>query len=293
MQDPSAYFDHFTIRRFKSANGKEYLGKDISKRVAVFEKIKKENIGLVNYRVQDGQRADQVAWAYYGDDRLAWVVYLVNDIIDPWHDWPLASSELEDHITVKYGSLDRANEKILHWRTNWSEFENTITSTQYQALSGERKDYWKAVKGYGDDILYYERKKVDRTIITNKTMRINITNPDNYTFTPGDLVKDSLNSSINAEVQYVGTGFLIVKNVFGTWSGTGSIVNGSLNEATGATYDSVVVLKDNLAGASDYWEFVTAYQYEVDKNEQKKHIKLLEKNFLPLITDNLRDLVQT
>lgn len=290
MQDPSAFFDHFRIRTFTDANGKEYLGRDISTRVAVFEEIKKSNAGLVNYLVRDGQRADQVAWAYYGDDRLAWVIYLVNDIIDPWHDWPLGSQDLEDHIISKYGSLNAAQEKIVKWRTNWSTNESTISEAAYNALTEVRKDYWQPVYGYNNIILYYERKKFDKFLNSNKIIRLNISNPSNYNFTVGHLIKNASDSSINAEIAYIGTNFLLLKNVFGVWT-TGSIYNSTVEEDTGASYTSSTTIKDNLAGVSDYFEFVTAYQEEIDNNEEKKHIKLLEKNFLSIVTDNLRDIV--
>lgn len=290
MQDPSAFFDHFRLRSFKDANGKEYLGRDITTRVGVFEEIKKSGRGLVNYTVIDGQRADQLAWAYYGDDRLSWVIYLVNDIIDPWHDWPLSSADLEKHIVSKYGSLERAQEKIIKWRTNWSINESTISQVQYNALTDVKKDYWKAVFGYNNNILYYERKKFDKFIKSNKIIRVNITNPNSYNFKVGDLIKNISDSSINAEIEHVGDGFLLLKNVLGVWT-SGTIYNSTEEEETSTTYTFSTTLKDNLLGVSDYYEFVTAYQEEIDENEKKKHIRLLEKNFLSIITDNLRDLV--
>lgn len=38
-------------------------------------------VTLVNYR-----RLDLIAWKYYGNVKLWWVIAMVNDIIDPWTD---------------------------------------------------------------------------------------------------------------------------------------------------------------------------------------------------------------
>lgn len=61
-----------------------------------------------DYLVEDGQRADVIAFSAYQDYTLDWLIYLVNDIIDPSFDWPLSQRTLEAYIREKYGSIPAA-----------------------------------------------------------------------------------------------------------------------------------------------------------------------------------------
>lgn len=77
---------------------------DITKRAKFYEKIQSDPYVFLPYTIEEGLRADQVAYYYYGDANLVWLVYLANNIIDPYYDWPLTSEELYDMIAKKYES---------------------------------------------------------------------------------------------------------------------------------------------------------------------------------------------
>lgn len=55
------------------------------------------------YTVLEGERADIVAYKQYGDSSLDWVIYLSNNIIDPYYDWPLSPDDLSAYLQDKYG----------------------------------------------------------------------------------------------------------------------------------------------------------------------------------------------
>jgi len=74
-------------------------------------------LGLVyyDYLVKDGERADTVAFKYYGDERYDWVVYLANNILDPYFQWPLDSRAFEQYLRSQYGSIDQAHQTVHHY----------------------------------------------------------------------------------------------------------------------------------------------------------------------------------
>lgn len=291
MQDPAGYFDHFKLKSYKAADGREYMVRDILTRVSLFRNIKNDNLGLVDYTVQDGQRADHIAYAYYGDDRYTWLVYLVNDIIDPYHDWPLSNEELTSFITFKYGSVVNAQRKVHHWRINWPEDESTITQEQFDGLTPTQKHYWNGVRGYQDQFIYFERKHLDNIKNTNRVINIPINNPSNYEFEVGGTIRDNIVEGVTGEIEFIGYNYLTLKHVDGVWS-SGTIFDVDKDTFTDVQYGAQTVLIDNLGGASPYWISVSNYQYELEQNEKKKHIKLLERGMLSLVTDNMRDLLQ-
>lgn len=64
--------------------------------------------GFYDYFIEDGDRPTTVAYNYYGSVDYAWLVILANQIIDPYFEWPLSTTEFDDYIIDKYGSIDAA-----------------------------------------------------------------------------------------------------------------------------------------------------------------------------------------
>lgn len=69
-----------------------------------------------DYTIQDGDRADIVAFNEYDDYTLDWLIYMVNDIIDPNFDWPLSQRTLQTYISEKYGSIARSQATVHEYR---------------------------------------------------------------------------------------------------------------------------------------------------------------------------------
>lgn len=61
------------------------------------------NIYFVNYSIKDGDTPENIAYRLWTDSSLSWILCLVNNIIDPFFDWPLRSDELLGYIKNKYG----------------------------------------------------------------------------------------------------------------------------------------------------------------------------------------------
>ena len=60
------------------------------------------------YRVKEGERPDIVSFNTYGTVAYAYLILLINDIIDPLFDWPLPSRQFENYIIEQYGSVSAA-----------------------------------------------------------------------------------------------------------------------------------------------------------------------------------------
>ena len=51
---------------------------------------------------------------YYDDPQLVWLIFLANNILDPYYDWPLPQNQFGDFLISKYGTIAAAQAKILH-----------------------------------------------------------------------------------------------------------------------------------------------------------------------------------
>ena len=69
------------------------------------------------YIIPEGMRPDVLAYQYYGDTQYTWSVLLVNNIIDPYWEWPLSYKDFRGYVTTKYGSIENSH-AIKHYETS-------------------------------------------------------------------------------------------------------------------------------------------------------------------------------
>ena len=62
------------------------------------------NAFFIDYTIQDGDTAENICYRLWEDSSLSWVIYLVNQIIDPFFDWPMRGEELMEYVKFKYGN---------------------------------------------------------------------------------------------------------------------------------------------------------------------------------------------
>ena len=82
---------------------------NITKRVALNKLIKKDIVAFDFYDVQDGETPEVVAYLYYGDSLLHWVVLLTNNITNIFDQWPKSVSSLEKFVIEKYNDPDETH----------------------------------------------------------------------------------------------------------------------------------------------------------------------------------------
>lgn len=67
------------------------------------------------HRVREGMSASVIAHKYFGDESLDWIIYVVNDIVDPAFGWPLDYEDFNAFIKKKYGSVETALATLHHY----------------------------------------------------------------------------------------------------------------------------------------------------------------------------------
>ena len=58
------------------------------------------------YDVKEGETPEMIADKLYDDPELHWVVLMVNDITDRYHDWPMDSGQFQDYLNDKYSDIN-------------------------------------------------------------------------------------------------------------------------------------------------------------------------------------------
>ena len=97
------YFTPFPTTQYRIPNSTKSISvTDITRRFSLSDFLKNTKVAFDTYHLQDGDRPDTVAYDYYGDVSMDWLVLLVNEIHDPYFQWYLSYEELSAYIMEKY-----------------------------------------------------------------------------------------------------------------------------------------------------------------------------------------------
>lgn len=74
----------------------EYTIRNIFLKIGFIDLFKSENPEFFDkYFIEDNQTPELIAYKYYGNQDLWWLILILNDIKDPFFDWCLSDAELE------------------------------------------------------------------------------------------------------------------------------------------------------------------------------------------------------
>ena len=81
------YFDNFPTIPYDSELTNEYKDvKNLLRRVGIRAKVKSNTMLYDTYDVRNGETPESIAHKLYDDAELHWVIMLVNNITDRYHD---------------------------------------------------------------------------------------------------------------------------------------------------------------------------------------------------------------
>jgi hypothetical protein len=283
------YFNKFPNTIY---NDKECV--DITRRVSIGDNQTRKTNLFYSYDIENNLRIDQVAQYYYSDPTYDWLIMLQNGIIDPYYGWYLSEQDFDSYIIEKYGSYETSIKKIKYYQLDWAEGDEEITSSFYENnLPYENRKYFIPIYGVNTKVVSYERRKEDWIINTNKIIKLNVNNYTNgNTFTVGELVdiKSNLNNQTSngtGEVITSNSSAVIIKNTSGYTTNNYYIVGETSN--TSAIFSTANTIVENISNSEFvYWTAVTYYEYEKQKNEANKTIRLIDTNYSLQIAEDLR-----
>lgn len=141
--------------------------KNLLTRVKFLEAAKTSASVYHPFTILDGESPAKIAYDYYDSTDYQWIIFLLNDIVDPYHDWPLDTYDFEEHVKAKYGSLAQAQSTILHY---------VKVPDEYLVNLNDPNDYHLASTFSGDSSGY-------KLIQDDKEIRIS---PETYAQNPDD-----------------------------------------------------------------------------------------------------------
>jgi hypothetical protein len=96
------------------------------------------------YVIQNGERPDVVSYKLYGNPNYAYMILIVNDIINVYDEWPKDFETFKNYIIEKHGSLDYAKTTFKNYFTR----DGIIVSQQYWNTIQDSRKYRETIYEY-------------------------------------------------------------------------------------------------------------------------------------------------
>jgi hypothetical protein len=286
------YFDKFPIIRYSNNNVV-----DITLRVKLLDRISANPYAFYPYTITDSERADQFSSRYYKDPYQSWLIYLTNNIVDPYYEWYLDEEQFIEYLDKKYQSYFTAQQKIKYYQNNWENQEN-INLSEYNALPSSMRKYWSPLYGTGSNVTGYERIATDWSTSTNKVVSYAVSNNAFVYDEICDIVFDQDNVG-KGQVIAAANNVLYLQHMSGSFytSDDVTIKNNSYIYGTESNVNTVFTSVSSVANNISeeeliYWKPITYYEYELNRNEFNKTLKVIDSDFAQLASDSIKELLR-
>lgn len=250
----------------------EYLGRtvtDITRRVKIVEDLANDPYAFLPYTIKDDDKAEEIAYHYYGDQNKVWMVYLANQIVDPYSQWPLSTENFDKSMLKKYdkGSFVFAN-------TNINTANSTIAINNHSLKTSDPVIYTSntALSGLTSDTNYYVIRVDESTIKLASNATNSIANTAITLSSPGTGIAHTLTFN---------TGNWLVNNT----------IQSNIKHYKNNADDSITISPDtyildtNLVTSE--WTKVTYYDYEFKANDNRRTIWLVNSNYADQLESDL------
>jgi len=100
-----SYFSKFPLIVYDMKNNNNYkLLPDILRRVKQRSAIKSGQFIFDTYDVVNGEKPEDIAYKWFGDAELHWVILMTNNVTDRYYGWPMNQVQFAEFLTDKYGA---------------------------------------------------------------------------------------------------------------------------------------------------------------------------------------------
>ena len=137
------------------------LVKNIWRRAQILTEFKSQITIFNEITVQDGERPEDVATAFYNNPFYNWTVLVANDIVDVYSQWPRSITQLQEFINQKYDNpqatkhhvtteVKDANNNVIveagkvvasNYQIAYYNGSNTVTATPVVSISHEQFEF--------------------------------------------------------------------------------------------------------------------------------------------------------
>ena len=115
------------VSRLPDAKISDYIKvKNLFKKGVLREDIFQNVSFFTKYKITGDKRPDNVAFDFYENSRLDWLVLTCNNILNVYTEWPLQQIDFDRFLLEKYGTYDTIFSGVHHYETTEVKDSNGI-----------------------------------------------------------------------------------------------------------------------------------------------------------------------
>jgi hypothetical protein len=116
------YFDKFPLIQYQ-----KMAARDLTRRANFLKSTVSNPFVFLPYTIEEDMRPEDIAYYYYGSTDYTWLIYLANNIIDPYHQWPLSQENFNKYLIEKYAAKSgKTGYEVIDWMQNETIDENIL-----------------------------------------------------------------------------------------------------------------------------------------------------------------------
>ena len=257
---------------------------------------------FTKYKIVGDERPDNIAFKEYDDSSLDWVVLLANNMLNVYDEWPLPQNSLDEILLEKYGTYDELYSGVHHyvtveiknikggiilpggletpktWRTN-GNYIQAINTKINQITGTESKIATVTMYNGIKDLVVGSEVYINNVSSSVYNGRFPVTS----VLKVGDVV---------IRFTYVLPDIPTVKQpeIGGTEQVTFT-VEGTVGTGNAYYYEYYDDNAYHTIPAANMTQAVTNYQYEMDKEDEKRNIFLLKPDYLNVIFNDMDNIM--
>ena len=253
---------------------------------------------FTKYKIIGDERPDNIAFKEYGDSNLDWVVLLANNILNIQDEWPLPQNSLDEILLEKYGSYDKLYSEVHHYET-----VEIKSSKGGVILPGglETPNKWRTNGNYIQAIntkinqISGTESKIATVTMYNGIKNLDVGSEVYITNVSSDVYNGRFPITSVLKVQDVVIRFTYVlpsipevkqPEILGTEQVTFT-VEGTVGTGNAYYYEYYDNNSYHTIPAAKMTQAVTNYQYEIQKEDDKRNIYLLKQDYLNVIFNDM------
>ena len=118
------YFETFPkVEYTNTLGGETQRVTNILKRIGATEALKSNLTVFEKYLVGGTETPESIAFDVYDDAELHWIILLVNEVVDRYHQWPMSRRQFLAHLSDKYTNVDAVH----HYEISQSSGDTDVT----------------------------------------------------------------------------------------------------------------------------------------------------------------------
>ena len=316
----ASYFRQVPNFEYVSRNpGDKYISeyipvKNLFKRGKLREDIFANLQFFEKYSITGDERPDNVAYKFYNDETLDWVVLLSNNILNIQSEWPMTQRTFDEVMLERYGSYEELYSGIHHYETE--EIKNSLGITVLKGGIKISKDNptWKTngnfIEAINSSITNISASKDADEVTPSKIVTVFMLNE-----IPNILPGSQVTIDGVSEREY--NGQHIVKEVYSrgftyelpeipnnikpepSTSGRGQVIFSLTSDFINQSGDSAYYYEywdaglgySTLVPSTSFVKSITNYEYERGIEEAKRNIYVLKPRYLNVIFNDMDDIM--